>query len=128
MGIGSRLRAAFESGDFEPLRELYAPDALLDGTLPGERLQARGPDEIVGALASRWRGAELSRWEESWFISGVTVEFEGRLGGGLGRGSSCRFAVVASCVSRRTARGRTEPRPASCPTTARLRRRAGWAR
>ena len=83
--IGSRLRAAFASGDFESLRALYAPEALLDWTLPGERLQARGPDEIVCALASRWRGGELLRWDESRFTSGVTVEFEGRMGGRLAR-------------------------------------------
>lgn len=86
MSIGRRLRAAWESGDFDALRGLYADGAILDWSLPGERVQARGPERIVEALAARWRGAgELTRWDVSEFGSGLTVELERRASGTLAR-------------------------------------------
>ena len=42
MGIDRVLAAAFESGDFEPLGELYAADALLDWSMPGGRARVVG--------------------------------------------------------------------------------------
>jgi aminoglycoside phosphotransferase (APT) family kinase protein len=86
VNVGPQLRAAWESGDFESLRGLYADGATLDWSLPGERVQARGPERIVEALAARWRGAgELTRWDVSEFASGLTLELERHAHGALAR-------------------------------------------
>ena len=84
--VGRQLRAAWESGEFESLLELYADEATLDWSLPGERVRARGPEPIVEALATRWRGAgELTRWDVSEFPSGLTLELERDVHGALAR-------------------------------------------
>jgi hypothetical protein len=84
--VRCRLRAAWESGEFESLRELYADEATLDWGLPDERVRARGPGPIVEALAARWRGAgELTRWGVSEFPSGLALELEREVHGALAR-------------------------------------------
>src|SRR4051794_10662214 len=80
------LAAAFESGDFEPLVELYAADALLDWSMPGRRARVVGPEAIVEQLRAWWPGSGVfTRWDVSTVPSGVTVEFERRAGGALQR-------------------------------------------
>ena len=80
------LAAAFESGDFEPLAELYAADALLDWSMPGGRAQVVGPEAIVQQLGAWWPGSGVfTRWDVWAFPSGLTIEFERRADGALQR-------------------------------------------
>nr|MBA3717757.1 hypothetical protein [Actinomycetota bacterium] len=80
------LAAAFESGDFEPLLELYAADALLDWSMPGRRARVVGPNAIVRQLHVWWPGSGVfTRWDVSTFPSGLTIELERRSGGALRR-------------------------------------------
>ena len=84
--IGRRLRAAFESGEFARLGDLYAEDALLDWSMPGRRARVSGPHAVVAQLGAWWRGpGELTRWDEEEFPSGVTIEFERRADDDLAR-------------------------------------------
>jgi hypothetical protein len=84
--IGRRLRAAFESGEFARLGDLYAEDALLDWSMPGRRARVTGADAVVAQLGAWWPGSgELTRWDEAEFPSGLTIEFERRAGNGLAR-------------------------------------------
>ena len=58
------LATAFESGDFEPLAEQYAADALLDWTMPSGRARVVGPEAIVGQLRAWWPGSGVfTRWD-----------------------------------------------------------------
>jgi aminoglycoside phosphotransferase (APT) family kinase protein len=80
------LAAAFESGDFEPLVELYATDALLDWSMPSRRARVIGPVAIGKQLRAWWPGSGVfTRWDVSTFPSGLTVELERRAGGALQR-------------------------------------------
>jgi aminoglycoside phosphotransferase (APT) family kinase protein len=86
MSIGQRLRAAFEAGAFGQLADLYAEDAVLDWSMPGRRAHATGPEPVVAQLSEWWRGrGELTRWDESEFPSGLTIEFERRADDALAR-------------------------------------------
>lgn len=42
-----KLRERWQTDDFDPLREVYATDALLDIHVPSDRMQYRGPEAIV---------------------------------------------------------------------------------
>ena len=72
--VADALRGALISGDFAALGDLYADDALLDASLPGERHRVAGartsaraarlavprpgaPRRVVAAAASRWHRA-----------------------------------------------------------------------
>ena len=80
------LAAAFESGDFEPLVERYAANALLDWSMPGRRARAVGPGAIGRQLRTWWPGSGvLTRWDVSTFPSGLTIEFERRAEGAAQR-------------------------------------------
>jgi hypothetical protein len=80
------LAAAFESGDFEPLVELYAADALLDWSMPGRRARVVGPEAIRKQLGAWWPGSGVfTRCDVSTFPSGLTIELERRAGGALQR-------------------------------------------
>jgi hypothetical protein len=86
VSLGQRLRAAFEAGAFGPLGDLYAEDAVLDWSMPGRRAHAIGSEAVVVQLGDLWRGrGELTRWEESAFPSGLTIEFERLADGALAR-------------------------------------------
>jgi len=86
VSIGQRLRAAFEAGAFAGLGDLYAEDALLDWSMPGRRARVTGPDAVVAQLSEWWRDrGELTRWDETEFPSGLTIEFERLAAGGLAR-------------------------------------------
>jgi len=75
--IAERLRASVESGDFEPLVDAYAPDALLDAALPGTRERVRGPDEISAVLGAVFRGpGRLIEWDEAVQDGGVALWLE----------------------------------------------------
>jgi aminoglycoside phosphotransferase (APT) family kinase protein len=82
MTIDRVLTAAFESGDFEPLAELYAADALLDWSMPGGRARVVGPEAIVRQLRAWWPGSGVfTNWDVWTFPSGLTIDFERRAGG-----------------------------------------------
>jgi hypothetical protein len=84
--LGQRLRAAFQAGAFGQLGDLYAEDAVLGWSMPGRRAHATGSEAIVAQLSDWWRGrGELTRWDESEFASGLTIEFERRAEGALAR-------------------------------------------
>jgi hypothetical protein len=86
VSLGQRLRAAFEAGAFGPLGDLYAEEAVLDWSMPGRRAQVVGSEAVVAQLGEWWRGrGELTRWDESAFPSGLTIEFERYAGGALAR-------------------------------------------
>jgi hypothetical protein len=79
--IERSLAAAFESGDFEPLAELYAVDALLDWSMPSRRARVVGPEAILRQLHAWWPGSGVfTRWDAWTFPSGLTIEFERRAG------------------------------------------------
>jgi hypothetical protein len=86
VSLGQRLRAAFAAGAFGPLGDLYAEDAVLDWSMPGRRAHAVGSEAAVAQLGEWWRGrGTLTRWDESAFPSGVTIEFERHADGVLAR-------------------------------------------
>ena len=58
------LAAVFESGDFDPLVELYAADALLDWSMPGRRARVVGPEAIGKQVRAWWPGSGVfTRWD-----------------------------------------------------------------
>jgi aminoglycoside phosphotransferase (APT) family kinase protein len=86
MRIDRVLAAAFESGDFEPLADLYATDAVLDWSIPGRRARVVGSEAIIRQLCAWWPGSGvLTHWDVSVFQSGLTIEFERRADGALQR-------------------------------------------
>jgi len=86
VGLGQRLRAAFEGGEFGSLGDLYAEDAVLDWSMPGCRARVLGSEAVIAQLGAWWRGrGVLRRWDESAFPSGLTVEFERDADGQLAR-------------------------------------------
>jgi hypothetical protein len=86
VSLGQQLRAAFEAGAFGRLGDLYAEDAVLDWSMPGRRARAVGSAAVVAQLGEWWRGrGELTRWDESVFPSGLTIEFERHADGALAR-------------------------------------------
>ena len=75
--IPATFARGLESGDFGPLAALYAPDALLDASLPGLRVRLNGPAAICDRFREWWpSGGRLLRWQTTIFSSGVTIEFE----------------------------------------------------
>jgi hypothetical protein len=75
--IGEALGRALESGDFEPLAELYTKDALFDASLPARRVRLTGRAPIRTQLEQWWSTpGRLRRFDVTSFPSGLTVEFE----------------------------------------------------
>lgn len=80
--LAGQLRDCVTAGDFGPLGEAYAEDALLDVSLPGSRRKVRGRAAIVAALSACLRGpGRLVEWTPSVHPEGVAVWFE-RVGEG----------------------------------------------
>jgi hypothetical protein len=52
--LAHRLRAAVEHGRVAALRDLYVPDARLEGAVPGQVLHERGADAILAVLGGWW--------------------------------------------------------------------------
>jgi Phosphotransferase enzyme family len=72
------FRAAIESGRFETLADLYAPDATFEGFLPGGVREAAGADAIVAQLASELGPSPtLVEWRP---LRATTVDVEIRRG------------------------------------------------
>ena len=45
--LAAQIERCFRTVDFEPLRDLYHPDAVLDAAVPQGRFQGQGPERIV---------------------------------------------------------------------------------
>jgi aminoglycoside phosphotransferase (APT) family kinase protein len=59
------------------LADAYAPGAVLDAALPGERRRVTGPPEIAAALASVFAGAgRLTEWDASVHPDGAAIWLE----------------------------------------------------
>ena len=74
--ITDRLLGCLRSEDFDPLGELYAPEALLDIQVPQARLQFLGRDDIVGFWRQDFGGNayRFLRWVEHPTSWGAVVE------------------------------------------------------
>jgi hypothetical protein len=121
--IAERLRASVESGDFGPLAEGYAPDALLDAALPGARERVRGPEHIAAVLGAVFHGSGcLIEWDEAVHDGGIALWLE-RLGedGGAVRQRHYLHVREDGLVERHwlyTARPRTAPAADPVPEVA----------
>ncbi len=71
------LRAALERGDHAGLAEAYAPDAVLDAGLPGERVRAVGHDAVAARLAALYPGrGTIVEWAAGEHDDGAAVWVE----------------------------------------------------
>lgn len=71
------LRAALEAGDYAGLTRAYAPDAVLDAGLPGERVRAVGPEAIAARLAAWYPGTgQIVEWSAGEHDGGAAVWVE----------------------------------------------------
>jgi aminoglycoside phosphotransferase (APT) family kinase protein len=117
------LRACIEAGDFTPLAETYAPDALLDASLPGARKRVSGPEEITAMLARVFPGrGRLIEWDAVEHPDGVAVWLE-RVGedGSAVRQRHYLHLNAAGEITRHwiySARPRTAPPAESVPEAA----------
>jgi Phosphotransferase enzyme family len=85
--LADRLRDCVRSGDFIPLADAYAADAVLDASLPGRRSKHQGPVAIVETLAACFPGpGKLVEWTPAVHPDGIAVWLE-RVGedGGVAR-------------------------------------------
>ena len=123
VGIAERLRACAEAGDFAPLADAYAPDAVLDASLPGARRLVSGPEQITATLAGAFPGAgRLIEWDAAEHPSGVALWLE-RVGddGGAVRQRHYLHLEPSGRVARHwiyTARPRTAPAADPVPEAA----------
>lgn len=70
-----RLRRCLESGDWERLADVYAPDALVDVNVPQWRFQRKGIDEITAQYREWYPGAvRLVEWKPTPTGFGAVVE------------------------------------------------------
>ena len=71
------LQRALSSGDFAALGELYADDALLDASLPGERRKVVGGERAIELLGSQFPGpGRLVEWSPQEYPGGLALWFE----------------------------------------------------
>ena len=121
--IADRLRASVESGDFGPLADAYAADAVLDAALPGARERVRGPGEIAAVLNAVFPGSgRLIEWDEAIHDGGIALWLE-RVGedGGAVRQRHYLHLNADGLVERHwlyTARPRTAPAAEPVPEAA----------
>lgn len=79
-----RFKKLLESGDFDELDEVYAPNALLDANVPAWRFQRLGLDEIV-AQYKEWylpTPVRITGWKEKRTTWGAVIEVESSAGEG----------------------------------------------
>ncbi|MGH2715800.1 MAG: hypothetical protein ACRDM7_18305 [Thermoleophilaceae bacterium] len=75
--LAAHLRGCVVSGDFAPLAEAYAPDVVLDVSLPGSRRKLQGPAAAVEALSACIRGpGRLVEWSPAVHPEGIAVWLE----------------------------------------------------
>lgn len=71
------LRAALEAGEYAGLASAYAPDAVLDAGLPGERVRAIGSQDIAARLAGWYQGrGRIVEWSAGEHDDGAAVWVE----------------------------------------------------
>ncbi len=69
------LRRCLESGDWDQLADVYAPDAMLDANVPQWRFQRKGVDEIVAQHRDWYPGpVRLVDWVPTATEFGAVVE------------------------------------------------------
>ncbi|HWC11986.1 MAG TPA: nuclear transport factor 2 family protein [Acidimicrobiales bacterium] len=70
-----KLRRCFETGAWERLTEVYAPDALLDANVPQWRFQCKGVDQITAQYRA-WYPASvrIAEWRPTLTAFGAVVE------------------------------------------------------
>jgi Phosphotransferase enzyme family len=123
LGVAERLRASVEAGDLAGLEDLYTDDAELDAALVGARRRARGPAEIVAALAPVFQGpGRLIEWDVAAHPAGIALWLE-RVGddGGAVRQRHYLHLDAGGRVARQwvyTARPRTAPAAEPVPEAA----------
>jgi Phosphotransferase enzyme family len=75
--IADLLHDCIASGELSPLAEVYAPEAVLDASLPGARRKHLGPSAIVEALGACFDGpGRLVEWTASVHPQGIAVWLE----------------------------------------------------
>lgn len=75
--IAERLRDCVTAGEFGPMADAYAADAVLDASVPGARRRLRGPAEATDALAACFPGpGQLVEWDEDIHPQGFAVWLE----------------------------------------------------
>jgi hypothetical protein len=84
VGLGSVLREAVRTGDFEPVGERLAEDAVLDTSSERGRRRVHGREAIVEHLGRPGPG-DVFDWEASEWPSGAAVTFEWRGASGVDR-------------------------------------------
>ncbi len=76
--IAERFRAAVDSGRLGGLERLYAPDARLEGSVPGRVLVAVGREAIVAELALWWAApGTIDEWDVTAAPGGLAIVVEG---------------------------------------------------
>jgi aminoglycoside phosphotransferase (APT) family kinase protein len=75
--IAERLRACITAGEFGPLAEAYADDAVVDASLPGSRRRLEGPAEAVAVLEACFPGpGRVVQWDAAVDPAGIAVWVE----------------------------------------------------
>ena len=72
--LGALLRAAIESGDWSPVRERLADDAVLHTSNEGGRQRLEGAAALVAHLSSPGPG-EIRDWDAREWPTGVALTF-----------------------------------------------------
>lgn len=80
-----RLRKVLESGDFDRLAEVYAPDCFFEVNIPTWRFQRQGTEAVIQQFHT-WYGEKgaprFVSWRERPTDSGAIVELEQLVGSG----------------------------------------------
>jgi hypothetical protein len=77
----TKLRDALEHGDFAVAADHYAPDAIIDLTVPAWRFQVEGRQTIMYKLAEDFgSGITFTRWTQRDAPWGAVVEVEAMQG------------------------------------------------
>jgi hypothetical protein len=71
------LRDCLAAGEMEPMADAYAPEAVLDASLPGARRQVRGAEAIAATLGECFRGpGRVVEWLADEYPAGIALWLE----------------------------------------------------
>jgi hypothetical protein len=103
------------TGDWQDVRQHYAPDAIFDGTVPRWHFALRGVDTVVEELG-RWfpRAACLTHLNTVETIDGAVVEFERRWQRPLPEGGSESVGIRQMHILHLDERGRIVEQHGHC--------------